>query len=327
MRWAGLLVVPLGACGGEPRASLTYTEVWELMGVMSDGSVIDARVEVGNQGVLRGQGHVQLDHWPVMGEPIQYRRWSAPIATTRSADGRQVTLDTDLLGASGELVDTWHLRARSDDANAVVQVAGQAPPVGVVSAQVGGGQWSLGAPVGSGTVGGWIEAGERGGRLGGQGVVLHRGGDGLPGRERRTAVVFGRDLSIGVDEHGPLRLAWARVDGETLDVADARITFEAGKVGIDFRPATELVVSFETTGVGGSTAATTRLTAPERWVVDTLSSPPDRLVLGARAEVVHGGQSVEASALMVWVDERPIDVTTRAVIAPGRRRRRPSTRP
>ena len=41
MRWAGLLVVPLGACGGEPRASLTYTEVWELMGVMSDGSVID----------------------------------------------------------------------------------------------------------------------------------------------------------------------------------------------------------------------------------------------------------------------------------------------
>jgi hypothetical protein len=113
------------------------------------------------------------------------------------------------------------------------------------------------------------------------------------------------------------------VAGETLDAADARITLEAGQVGIDFRPTTDLVVTFQTTGVGGSTSGTTTLTPPEGWVVDVLSSPPDRLALSARADVAYGGQTVEYSALLVWVDDRPIDIRARGGKRPGRRRRRP----
>jgi len=316
--WAVLLV----GCGASPQDALTYTEVWELLGVAGDGSVVDARVEVGNRGLLKGQGRVQVDHWPLLGEPIQYARWSAPRATERTGDGRKVTLDTDVLAASGELVDTWHLRARSDDANAVVQVGGRTRSIDAATTQVGGGQWSVGAPVGAGTLQGWIEAGERGGRLTGHGVVLHRGGDGLAGAERRTAVVLGDGVSIGVDEHGPVRLAWARVDGENVDVTDARVTLEAGVVGLDFRPAADLVVQFTTTGVGGRSTTTSELTSPERVVAEALMHTPDRLVLGARAEVRHGGRTVERPALIVWMDDRPVDVAPRKAPAPDARRNR-----
>jgi len=318
---AGLWVCLFG-CAGSPHEALTYTEVWELLAVTGDGGVVDAKVEVGNRGVLRGQGHVSVDHWPLQGDPVQYSRWSAPIATRRSADGRQVTLDTDVLGSTGELVEIWRLRARSDDANAVLQVSSRLPAVPAATEQVGGGQWSVGAPVGSGSVQGWIEAGERGGRLFGHGLVLRRGGDGLAGSERRTVAVVGDGVSIGVDEHGPVRLAWARINGQTLDVSDAQITHYAGEVGIDLRPGADLVVAVTPTGAGGRTASSADLTSPERIFVDTLLSPPDRLVLGAKARVTYAGDTFEYAALVVWEDDRSIDVRTRRAPSPAQRGRR-----
>ncbi len=308
-------------CTGSPHEALTYTEVWELLAVTGDGGVVDARVEVGNRGVLRGQGHVSIDHWPLQGDPVQYSRWSAPIATHRSADGRQVTLDTDVLGATGDLVEVWHLRARSDDANAVLQVSSRTPAIPAAAEQVVGGQWSVAAPVASGTMQGWLEAGERGGRLSGQGVVLHRGGDGLAGFERRTVAVVGEGVSIGVDEHGPVRVAWARVNGQTLDVSNARITLFAGEVGIDLRPGADVVVAVTPTGAGGRTASSADLTAPERIGVDTLLSPPDRRVLGARAQVTYAGATLDHAALVVWEDRRSIDIPVRRASSPARRRR------
>ena len=320
---AGVWLAVLGGCGGSaPADALTFVERWELLGVTGDGAVLDARVTVGNTGVLRGQGRVEVDHWPRAGEPIRYARWSAPAATERSADGRELRLDTDLLRGSGDWMETWHLRARSDDANGVVQIQGRSQPIPLATATVGGGSWSVGAPVGSGVLRGWIEAGERGGKVDGWGIVLRRGGDGRPGAERRGLYVLSDDLVLGVDEQGPVRLVWGRLEGRELDTTDARVTYDDGVVGIDLRPADSLVVRFELSSAGGSTDSTAHWTAPERWAASWLGGRPPRTVYGAQVKVVAGEVgAAPRRGVVVWSDDRPLVAPDPVPEAPGRRGR------
>jgi|GEM_PF-1420820 len=318
-----LLTVLVGCSGEGPTDALTYTERWELLGVTGDGAVVDARVTVSNSGLLRGQGRVEVDHWPRAGEPIRYARWSAPSATDRSADGRSVTLDTDQLRGTGDRVESWHLRARSDDANAVLQVQGRGQGIPTVTAATGSGEWSVGAPVGAGMLQGWFEAGERGGKVDGWGIVLHRGGDGRPGDTRRGAYVLSDDLVLGIDEHGPTTLAWGLRDGRPLDMSTARLTVTAGVVGLDLRPAEDLAVQLDLTSAHGRTDRTAHWTPPERWAAGVMGGRTDRVVAGAQVAVVVGDLSEQPRrGLVVWTDDRPLDLPASVLEKPQGRRRR-----
>ena len=61
------------------------------------------------------------------------------------------------------------------------------------------GQWTVSSPISNGRTHGWFTAGRRGGIFEGKTVTLHRGGDGHPRGGRETAVILGRDVSIGLD--------------------------------------------------------------------------------------------------------------------------------
>ncbi len=312
-----------GCTAEGPTDGVRYTERWEVLGITGEGAVIDARVTVGNTGLLRGQGRVEVDQWPRAGEPIRYARWSAPSATVRAANGRTIMLDTDLLRGAGDRVEQWHLRARSDEANVVLQVQGRGQAVPPVTEAVGGGEWSVGAPVGAGTVRGWTEAGERGGKIAGWGIVLHRGGDGRPGSTRRGLYVMSEDLNLGLDEQGPVRLVWGTLSGRALDMSDATITYDAGVVGLDLRPAEDIAVAFELSAAGGTTDRTAHWSPPERWAMSALGGRTLRQVYGGQVEVVAGGLDLKSRrGLVVWTDERPLSTPARVAEAPRRRGRK-----
>ncbi len=319
---AGLCVLmALGCQSAAPADALTWTERWELLGVTSDGAVLDARVTVGNTGVLRGQGRVEVDWWPREGAPVRYARWSAPQATQREPSGESVVLDTDRLSGTSVPVGNWHLRARSDESNAVVQVQGRSGPLAPVGGAVEPGQWSVGAPVPNGIIHGWVESGESGGKLDGRGVVLHRGGDGRPGAIRRAAFLFSDTLAIGVDEQGPVRLAWGLDGGAPLDTRNARIEVQNGDVVIDFRPAVDLWVRFEALSTGGDTPHGQHLSGIEQWLLRLVSPRPARRVRAASAIVERGGVAESPRiGLLVWSAPESFAQPTPVVAAPAGRR-------
>lgn len=322
MRWGWVAAFALGCSGRAPVDALNFVERWELLGVMGDGSVVDARITVGNTGLLRGQGRVEVDHWPRAGEAVRYVRHSAPAATTRSGDGRTLVLDTDHLEGSGDIAESWHLRARSDDANAVLHVQGRGQAIPAVSGSVPKGSWTVGAPVGIGTMKGWIEAGERGGKVDGWGMVLRRGGDGRPGADRRGVFVLSDDLALGVDTQGPITIAWGRLDGRALDMSAARIVVQDGTVRLDLRPAEELAVDLVPTSAHGRTDRTAHWTPPERWAMSALGGRADRQVAGASVQVVAGDLvDQQRRGLVVWTDDTPLDLPTAVTDRPSRRRR------
>ncbi len=312
----------VGCSAGSPSEALSYVERWELLGVTGDGSVVDARVTIGNAGLLKGQGRIEVDHWPRMGEPIRYARWSTPSATERSGDGRTLTLDTDQVRGSGDRVQQWHLRARSDDANAVLHVQGKGQSVPAVTETIGGGEWSVGAPVGIGALQGWLEAGERGGKVDGWGVVLRRGGDGRPGQDRRGLYVLSDDLVLGLDEQGPVRLVWGLLDGRPLDLSSAALTYDSGVVGLDLRPAENLAVAFELTTAWGTTDRLGHWAPPERWVMSAMGGRSPRQVHGATVQVVAGDVDLRPRrGLVVWTDNRPLSAPDPILEQPRTRRR------
>lgn len=319
----GLCLAVLVGCSAAPTDAITWRERWELLGVADDGAVIDASVTVGHQGVLRGQGVVRVDRWPLQGDPVRYARWTMPEVTERAADGREVVLDTDKLSVSGSEPEAWRLRVRSDEANAVVQVIGRGPTVAPVSTRGAGGAWSVGVPVASGDLQGWYESGERGGKLDGSGLVLRRGGDGRVGDTRRGAYVVSGSLALGIDEQGESRVAWAHVDGRSLDVSDARLSVEQGVVTLDFRPTEDLVATFAPTTARGATDPLAHLTPPERLAVELVAPRPARVVSAASVQVSRAGLTTEHVGVMVWADpDTPVVWPSRKPPAPAAKKRR-----
>lgn len=300
-----LLVLVLSGCGGSPSDAVTWRESWEMVILTDQNRLIDARVTVGNTGVLKGQGHVQVDRWAPGEAPIQYGRTTAPSQTVRAPTGTAVTADADNLTYGN---GRWTLSVRSDDASAVLHLGeDRGPEVAPSAVALDGGQWSTEAAITLGRAEGWIEAGKRGGKVSGRGVFLRRGGDGIPDGPRHAAFVLGPRVGIGVDRQGENLVAWATLDGVALDASDARITVEPdGAVQLDFTPAVDLVATLQPTRVNGTTDPHQHLTAPERALAGALVPMPLRQVTAAQAMVEYKGLVRRSPGLMVFVTEEPL---------------------
>ncbi|MCB9778851.1 MAG: hypothetical protein H6742_09830 [Alphaproteobacteria bacterium] len=249
-RWMGLLPVLalVVACGDRPQDGPRWREQWELLGLAEDGSVIDARLTVGNTGLLRGQGHMRVDRWFEERAPVLYGRDVGPAEVEVSADRRRVMLGLDGLthhAAEGEAPERITLQARDQEASAAVHAAPRFPLAEPPATrwQEGGGEWAVEALAPVADLSGWLSGGERGGLVTGRGVVLHRGGDGYPAGPRTTFVALGHDLAVGIDQHGAGLLAWGMKDGRIVELG-APETFDVNgwPRTVSFRDGPELTL-------------------------------------------------------------------------------------
>ena len=224
---------------------------------------------------------------------------------------------------SGDRLEQWHLRARSEEANAVLHVQGRGQAIPPSTGVVGRGEWSVGAPVASGLLQGWTEAGERGGKIFGAGIVLHRGGDGRPGAVRRGLYVLSEDLSLGVDEQGPARLVGARSTGVRSICRRSKSPMTRGWSGSTcaqqkiwpLHSSSPQRVARRTERPDGRRRRSGRW---RRW------GPGTTARAGAQVTVVEGSVSLQSRrGLVVWTDDRPLAVPDRPQAAPKRSGRRP----
>jgi hypothetical protein len=297
-----ILITSVLGCSGTPMDSLSWREQWELLVLTEDGSLIEGRVSVGNTGMMRGQGHFRANRWNSGTTPILFAMDGGPGDVHVSDSHNAVRVGTDLFGQY-EDGPHWTMRLSHEEANAIIQVDPGGPEVPMATAMENSGQWTVASPITHGRAQGWFTAGRRGGMFRGRAVTFHRGGDGRPPTQRSTLVAMGTDVSIGWDNQGSTRLAWARMKDEDISVEDLLHSVQDdGMHRLDFRPAGDLVVDFEPTTTGGITDGFEKLYAPERAIAETAGLYANRATTRARATVRFKGASVRVPAILVTVD-------------------------
>lgn len=290
----------LAGCTAAPSDRLTWRETWELIILTGSGQIVDARMTVGNTGLLRGQGHLRLDRWADGTSPIHHHRRAAPGETGVWPERERVRMGADLLDLERH---TWTLRVQSDDAQAVIHLAPTeglkvAPAVGMTAT----GQWSMTASVPTGRASGWVEAGKRGGEVDGRGFLLYHGGDGMPRGPRRSLLLQGGDLSVGLEEHGDLNLAWLHTGGVALDATGARLA-ETREGWMASFPEAETTITLVGRDVGGSSLVRTDLVGPEHVGPWALGQRDTRTVQAVQATVTRPGSTQIVPGVLIQVTD------------------------
>lgn len=286
------LILALGGCGGgQPSDALRWSERWEMLAVLEEGGVLDARVWVGNTDLLRGEGHARFDRW-VNGETPMLAALDAPPPAVALAEDRSALHLMDRGGIERLEGGEWRFTLSEDLVNASATLRPSAPTPPAASLVVGGGQWSEEALVAGGSLLGWVEAPPRGGLLRGRGVLLHRGGDGWPEGPRSLVILLGDQLSVGVDNQGDWTYAWASWRGEPLDASAARLT----PGGVDLRPKAPVWATFKETPLGEHEPEPALLLL-ERPFAGWLRAPGGRALGRVLAEVHVGESTIRCSGL------------------------------
>jgi hypothetical protein len=294
-----LLFLLLLSCTGPPTEALGWREAWELLIMTSDGGVIEAQAVVGNTGLLRGQGHLRINRWTPGETPIQFQMSGGPADVDIDTTHKAVRVGSALMGQY-ELGENWTLRVASEQANAILHVdpGGPVPPMATTMGEDG--QWSMTAPITRGPAHGWVTAGKRGGMVNGWAIALHRGGDGIPPVPRQAVFVISPRVSVGLDDQGETRLGWARIDDTDIPLTDLQFQRSSDGGGIlDFRPAADLRIALEATGVGGIQDGFSHLYLPERWVARAAGFRATRTVTRAAATVQWQEERFQSAAMVL----------------------------
>jgi hypothetical protein len=292
-------IILLAGCAGPPTDAITWREQWELLILTEDGGLVDARVGVGNTGILRRQGHLRANRWSAVDSPILFGLDGGPGDVDVSDSHDAIRVGSALLGRY-ESGDNWTLRVSDDDANAIVHVNPGGPVPPMATSMDDSGQWTMTSPITHGAAHGWFTAGRRGGMFEGRAIALHRGGDGRPSGPRQAAFVLGTAISIGFDEQGDQRLAWARIGDMDVPMDDLRQTIDAdGMHTLDFRPTADLEVRLRPNGVGGSLDVHDHLYAPEKVLAQAAGLLSYRTVLRADVELLHQGEQLLSTGVII----------------------------
>jgi hypothetical protein len=297
-----LLFLGLLACGGSPSDSLLWREAWEVLISTTDSGVVDGRAAVGNTGLLRGQGHLNLDRWSTDESPMLYSIHGGPEDVDVSGTRDAVRIGSALIGRF-ETGENWTIRASSDAASAILHIDPGGPQPPIATGRIGDGQWTATAPITQGPVHGWYTAGKRGGLVEGLAIALHRGGDGRAEGPRRAAFAVSRDLTIGFDQQDAITLSWARVKDRDFPMEDARLSLSAdGSARLDLRPSADLWIKFEPTGAGGQRDGLEHLLPPERLLAEASGHHAQRQVQRTSAVIHLEGKIIRSAGILLSVD-------------------------
>lgn len=307
----GVLVLALlSGCGGAPTDSLLWTEHWEMLVLTRDGGLIDANLSVRNTGLLRAQGQLQASLFSEHEAAIQYRRDVAPVEVAVDTDRTRMRLSLDGLqrGEDPAWPDTWTFRARDMEASVLLHLRPEEGGLAPVRATPESPAWQVEALVPTGQVQGWFSAGQRGGRVEGSGVLLHRSGAGRPPGERTTAVVLAPGISLGVESQGEATLSWLNVDGRLPALGPPTLRRpRPGRLVLEFPGGPEVDIRL-LQGIGGRTLLAEHLTLPEQRLLALAGRFEERRVRRGSARLRWPDGELAAPAVVIT--EAPVEWTS-----------------
>lgn len=288
------LVMMLAGCQRPPEETLMWRESWEMIALLDGRSVLDARMTVGNTGLLRGAGRLRFNLWEPQHVPLLFSRYDSPDAVTLNPETGTATIDTDGFNKED---GSWALRLADDTLNSLVRLtpaAVDAPP-----AVARGSGWTMAADVPFGTISGWISAGEnRGGLISGRGVLIQRHGT-APPTPRRSAYVLSNSFQLIADIQGDTAIWWASLDGQALKTEGSTADFPVrGPITLQLPEAT---VTIRRRKKRGLTRPFSHLLSFESLLATPITGQPARRAQLAQAIATIGGQTITAPAILIEV--------------------------
>jgi len=278
-------------------SELTNTESVELYVLNSDGSILDARFSVGNTGLLKGQGHLNLNWIPSTGIQSPFKRSSIDPYLSNPSEPMQVSVGTDSLIQRD---DYWEFNVSSGEFDLRIQLSDGHEGSGITSDN-----WSANAILVGATAAGSLRSRPSQAIVSGDAIVIRRGGDSPPalsGIGRESAYVFSSDFAIGIDQVAGDAIAWAYYQGQELVSSDAILSRLEGGFLLDFRPSSPLYVEVVTSTPHLASQPWQHLTYLERLAGGILFSSHVRRTRGGIARIYFQDDSYSGRAIINVVD-------------------------
>ncbi|MFH1464565.1 MAG: hypothetical protein ABIO70_09265 [Pseudomonadota bacterium] len=294
--WALLLA----GCAAAPSARLTWRETWELVAATDDGLLIEASVSQANTGLLRGQADLQVTIFPPRESAVVLHRTVPPQLVRFEPDRGELRLDQDHLDRSN---GTWTLDIREgrEALDATLHLAPGLPELPPTTLVEGARQWQLGAPVPLGEITGAWRAGEQGGLLRGEGMLVRQSSDTWPGvRPPRTEVyLFGMHHTLAVRTVGDAALCWLTGGDEVRVGHRAALRWESPRLGVDLAPDLPVSATIRLSPHTVQTEPWEHLLPFERLIARATVGWPLRTWERGNAQLTVDGVEEPATALIV----------------------------
>ncbi len=292
--------VALAACAGAPSDRLTWRESWNMVIMDEGGLLINAKLTRSNTGLLRGQGHLDVTVFPPHESAVVLRRTAPPQAVTADPGTGALGMLQDRLEQDQ---DGWTLNVREgrDALDATLHLAPSAPEIAPSTLVSGQHQWLLGVPVPHGQATGAWRAGEQGGLIRGQGVLIRQSTDTWPGVEpaHSSLYLITPQRSIGVEQVGDRSVAWVADSTGVRTGASATIQRHGRQLELSLLPDLPITAQVRI-GVRSIVREPWDHLLPfERPLARLLAGWPVSTHERGRAQITTDGATVTSTALLV----------------------------
>jgi hypothetical protein len=231
------LFLALAGCAGAPSSRLAWRETWELVAASDDGLLLEANLTRTNTGLLRGQAELWVTLIPPHESTVILHRNAPPPLVHFAPEEGLLRLGQDRLDREA---GTWTLDVREgrETLDATLHLAPRAEEIPPATLVEGSRQWALGAPVPLGELSGAWRAGDQGGLMRGEGLLVRQTSDTWPSaRPPQTAVyLFGMHHTAVVRTVGDAALCWLAQPGSLRTGRHVGLRWEGPHLEVDLGP-------------------------------------------------------------------------------------------
>ena len=185
----------------------THKESLDLICLLDNGQIFEARFTKGDTGLYKGQAHLRVNRWSAQGTPMSFHLDIPPPVSEIDEEG------ADFWGQRIYIQnDIWQIHIRSEEYNVSGQLSNSNNTL-----KTHNDNWSFEVLQPNGTIMGWSSALGRSGMLKGSCALFRRHGHAHLKNERHTILAFGTDNHIGIEYNSIIKQSWGLLNNQNMN--------------------------------------------------------------------------------------------------------------
>lgn len=197
----------------------THRESLEIIALLENGQVFEARFTKGDTGLFKGQGHLRINKWLHRNSNMAFHIDTPPVVSEISSSGADLW-GHRLYRSTENDTPFWQLHVRSEEYNVSAQLQTQNTQPRIMEHN----DWTVNVVSPHAKIIGWMSAAGRSSMLKGDAVLFHRYGDDLLTSDRHLLLAFDSNNHFGLEDSNMLSQSWGQVDGKLYHAQSINIS-------------------------------------------------------------------------------------------------------